>query len=89
VLDHAVTGGAAGGTPGHRGHRRCDGAPHAQKHVLKPWQQEAWCLPRVSAECVWRMEDILDLDAEPYAPLYPLVCCDASPYQRVSDVRQP
>jgi hypothetical protein len=35
------------------------------------------------------MEDILDLYAEPYDPRYPVVCFDASPYQLVSEVRQP
>jgi hypothetical protein len=35
------------------------------------------------------MEDSLDLYAEPYDPYYPLVCFDESPYQLVSEVRQP
>jgi hypothetical protein len=35
------------------------------------------------------MEDILDLYAELYDPLYPLVCFDESPYQLISEVRQP
>jgi hypothetical protein len=35
------------------------------------------------------MEDILDLYAEPYDPRYPLVCFDESPYQLLSEVRQP
>jgi DDE superfamily endonuclease len=35
------------------------------------------------------MEDILDLYAELYDPLYPVVCFDESPYQLVSEVRQP
>jgi transposase len=35
------------------------------------------------------MEDILDLYAEPYDPRYPVVCFDESPYQLVSEVRQP
>ena len=35
------------------------------------------------------MEDILDLYAEPYESRYPLVCFDESPYQLVSEVRQP
>jgi hypothetical protein len=35
------------------------------------------------------MEDILDLYAEPYDSSYPLVCFDESPYQLVSEVRQP
>ena len=35
------------------------------------------------------MEDLLDLYAEPYAPQYPVVCFDESPYQLVSEVRHP
>jgi hypothetical protein len=46
-------------------------------------------MPRVSAEFVWHMEDILDLYAEPYDPQYPVVCVDESPDQWVSAVRPP
>jgi hypothetical protein len=35
------------------------------------------------------MEDVLDLYAEPSDPQYPVVCFDESPYQLVSEVRQP
>jgi DDE superfamily endonuclease len=35
------------------------------------------------------MEDILGLYAEPYDPRYPVVCVDESPYQLVSEARQP
>jgi hypothetical protein len=35
------------------------------------------------------MEDVLDLYAEPYDPQSPVVCVDESPYQLVSEVRQP
>jgi hypothetical protein len=35
------------------------------------------------------MEDLLDLYAEPYDPLYPVVSFDESPYPMVSEVRQP
>jgi DDE superfamily endonuclease len=35
------------------------------------------------------MEAILDWYAEPYDPRYPVVCFDESPYQLVSEVRQP
>jgi hypothetical protein len=57
--------------------------------VLKPWRREPWCLPTVSAAFVWRMEDILDWYAEPYDRRYPVVCFDESPYQLVSETRQP
>jgi hypothetical protein len=57
--------------------------------VLKPWQKQEWCIPAVSPEFVWRMEDILALSAEPYDPRYPVFCVDESPYQLVREVRQP
>jgi transposase len=57
--------------------------------VLKPWQKQEWCIPTVSPEFVWRMEDILALYAAPYDPQYPVVCVDESPYQLIGEVRQP
>ena len=35
----------------------------AENH-LKPWQKDMWCIPKVDAEYVARMEDVLDLYAE-------------------------
>jgi hypothetical protein len=35
------------------------------------------------------MEEVLDLYAELYDPQYPVVCCNESPYQLVSEGRQP
>ena len=35
------------------------------------------------------MEDLLELYAEPYDALYPVGCFDESPYQLVSETRQP
>jgi transposase len=31
---------------------------------LKPWRRDMWCIPRVDADYVARMEDVLDLYAE-------------------------
>lgn len=31
---------------------------------LKPWQEKMWCIPRVDAEFVTRMEDVLALTAQ-------------------------
>jgi hypothetical protein len=57
---------------------------------LKPWLRQKWCIPTViGAEFVWRMEDILDVYAEPYDPRYPVVCFDEVPYQLISETRQP
>lgn len=57
---------------------------------MKPWLRQKWCIPTIiGAEFVWRMEDILDLYAEPYDPRYPTVCFDEVPYQLISETRQP
>ena len=48
--------------------------------------RQKWCIPTViGAEFVWRMEDILDLYAEPYDPHYPMVCFDEVPYQLIGE----
>ena len=49
---------------------------HLKKNILKPWQKREWCIPKVSAEFVANMEDVLDLYAEPYDPQRPVVCFD-------------
>ena len=53
--------------------RRC---ASGSKNVLKPWQKQEWCIPKVSADFVAHMEDVLDLYAEPYDPQRPVVCFD-------------
>jgi len=37
-----------------------------------------WCIPKVDAEYVARMEDVLDLYAEQPEPKRPVVCFDES-----------
>jgi transposase len=56
---------------------------------LKPWRKDMWCIPRVDAEYVARMEDVLDLYAEESDPNRPVVCFDESPTQLIGEVRQP
>ncbi len=56
---------------------------------LKPWRKDMWCIPKVDAEYVARMEDVLDLYAEEADPKYPVVCFDESPTQLIGEVRQP
>jgi transposase len=56
---------------------------------LKPWRKEMWCIPKVDAEYVARMEDILDLYAEAPDPKQPVVCFDESPTQLIGEARQP
>ncbi len=55
-----------------------------KKNDLKPWLRSEWCIPTVSPEFVWRMEDVLDLYAEPYNACFPVVCFDERPYQLIT-----
>jgi transposase len=59
------------------------------KDDLKPWRRDMWCIPLVDGEYVARMEDVLDLYAEPAEPKRPVVCFDESPTQLIGEVRQP
>ena len=59
------------------------------ENALKPWRQKRWCVPRVDGEYVARMEDVLDLYAEPPDPKRPVVYFDESPTQLIGEVRQP
>ncbi len=56
---------------------------------LKPWRKDMWCIPQVDGEYVARMEDVLELYAEPADPKRPVVCFDESPIQLIGEVRQP
>jgi len=56
---------------------------------LKPWRKDMWCIPQVDAEYVARMEDVLDLYAEPPDPKRPVICFDESPIQLIGEVRSP
>lgn len=59
------------------------------ENALKPWRKDMWCIPKVDAEYVARMEDVLDLYAEPLDPRRPVICFDESPIQLIGEVRQP
>src|ERR1700710_1862664 len=56
---------------------------------LKPWRRDMWCIPQVDGEYVARMEDVLDLYAEPADPQRPVVCFDESPTQLIGETRAP
>src|SRR5215211_8339834 len=59
------------------------------ENALKPWREEMGCIPQVDGEFVARMEDVLDLYAEPPDPKCPVVCLDESPLQLIGEVREP
>ena len=56
---------------------------------LKPWQKKMWCIPKVDAEFVARMEDVLDLYAEAPDSTRPVVCFDETPRQLIGEARVP
>ena len=68
---------------------RRDGQAGVEKNELKPWRKKEWCIPKVSAEFVACMEDVLDLYAEPYDPKRPVACFDETSKQLVSEKREP
>jgi hypothetical protein len=51
--------------------------------------KEEWCIPKVGAEFVWRMEDLLDLSMQPYDEAYPVVCIDERPCQLIGHLQPP
>ena len=59
------------------------------ENELKPWREKMWCVPQVDGEFVARMEDVLDLYAEPPDPKCPVVCLDESSLQLIGETRQP
>ena len=59
------------------------------ENELKPWREKMWCVPKIDGEYVARMEDVLDLYAEPLDPARPAVCLDESPLQLIGEVRSP
>src|SRR5918912_1977707 len=59
------------------------------ENELKPWREKMWCVPKIDGEYVARMEDVLDLYAEPPDPARPVVCLDESPLQLIGEVREP
>jgi len=56
---------------------------------LKPWRRDMWCIPQIDGAYVARMEDVLDLYAEPADPRRPVVCFDESPTQLIGETRTP
>ena len=56
---------------------------------LKPWRKDMWCIAKIDGEYIARMEDLLDLYAEPHDPKRPVVCFDESPIQLIGEVRVP
>lgn len=60
-----------------------------KENKLKPWQKRMWCIPKVDAEYVARMEDVLELYAEDAPETDPVVCFDETPVQLIGETRTP
>jgi len=58
-----------------------------KKNELKPWQKQEWCIPKIDAEYVWRMEDVLELYADPLDVEQPVICFDETPCQLIEESR--
>lgn len=59
------------------------------ENQLKPWLKKMWCIPKVDAQFVARMEDVLDLYAEAPDPRRPVVSFDETPRQLIGEARVP
>ncbi len=59
------------------------------ENELKPWQKKMGCIPKVDAEFVARMEDVLELYAEAPDESRPVVCFDETPRQLIGESRVP
>ncbi|KHT64431.1 transposase [Photobacterium gaetbulicola] len=60
-----------------------------KENKLKPWQKKMWCIASIDAEYIARMEDVLELYAEPEDSQYPVVNFDEALKNLVADTRQP
>ncbi len=58
-----------------------------KKNDLKPWQKQEWCIPKIDSDYVWRMEDVLELYADPLDISEPVVCFDETPCQLIEESR--
>lgn len=56
---------------------------------LKPWQKKMWCIGKLDAAYIARMEHILDLYAQPADPKRPVVNFDEAGKQLVEHVNEP
>lgn len=59
------------------------------ENELRPWLKKMWCIPKVDAEYVARMENVLEQYAKPHDPKQPVVCFDESPTQLIGEARTP
>ncbi len=56
---------------------------------IKPWLKKMWCIRKVDAAFIARMEDLLDLYSEAPDPRFPVICFDEGLKQLVGEVQVP
>jgi transposase len=54
---------------------------------IKPWQKKMWCIPKLDAQFVAKMEHVLDLYSRPFEPKQPVVNFDEAMKQLVAETR--
>jgi len=72
-----------------RAHFPHRGGTGAKKNELKPHLRRTWCIGTLDSRFLARMEQILELYALPYDPLYPVVCFDERPCFLIGDKVEP
>ena len=60
-----------------------------KENDLKPWQRKMWCIGKLDATYIARMEHVLDLYAEPADPKRPVINFDEAGKQLVEHVNEP
>lgn len=60
-----------------------------KENDLKPWQKKMWCIGKLDAAYIARMEHILDLYAEPKDEKRPIVNFDEAGKQLVAQITEP
>jgi len=56
---------------------------------VKPHLKVCWCIPQINGTFIAKMEDVLDIYAQPYQEQYPVVCFDERPCFLIEDTLAP
>lgn len=51
--------------------------------------KKQWCISQITAEFIWRMEEVLDIYERNYDPETPVICFDERPAQLLGNVVMP
>jgi hypothetical protein len=56
---------------------------------VQPHLKVCWCIPQINGTFLAKMEDVLDVYAQPYKEQYPVVCFDERPCFLIEDTLAP